>query len=288
MTAAIAFIAAVALAVLAALILPPLLRGRRRRRLMSAGLPDAMRDAIARYVPVARALPSALRPRFDGLVAAFLAEKRFVGCNGLEVTDDMRAAIAAQACLLLLGRPGSLYDELQSILVYPDAFLVEDEVQDDDGLVTRRRRELTGEAWDAHRVILSWRDIADTAAGPADGYNVVLHEFAHHLDAEGRGPADPRRDVADWRAGLVDEYESLRTAVEHGENTWLDPYGAEDETEFFAVVTEEFVECPVELREARPRLYALMRAFYGIDPAAWPATWVAIGPVVGSPTAPDA
>ncbi len=269
MSAAIAFIVAVALAVLAALILPPLLRDRRRRRLMSAGLPAAMHEAISRYVPVARILPSALRPRFDGLVAAFLAEKRFVGCNGLEVTDDMRTTIAAQACLLLLGRPGSLYDELQSILLYPDAFLVEDEVEDDDGLVTRRRRELTGEAWDSHRVILSWQDIAETAAAPADGYNVVLHEFAHHLDAEGRGLADPRRDLADWRAGLVGEYELLRAAVERGEDTWLDPYGAEDGTEFFAVATEEFLECPVELREAQPRLYALMHEFYGIDPASW-------------------
>jgi hypothetical protein len=269
-TVAIAAILAVACVVLAGLVVPPLWRKRRRRRASEASLPAPMRAAIERHVPALSVLPPAERRRLEGLVVAFLAEKHFVGCNGLAITDEVRATIAAQACLLLLGRrPESLYDELQSILVYPGAFWVEDEVQDDDGLVTRRRRELSGEAWDSHRIILSWEDIADGAQQPAAGYNVVLHEFAHYLDAEGLGLADTTRDAAAWHRELMAEYASLCEAVERGDETWLDPYGAEDETEFFAVVTEEFVECPVELREVHPRLYALMRDFYGIDPAAW-------------------
>ena len=270
MSAAIAAIAVVACAVLVGLLLPPLLRKRRRRRAFEASLPLPLRAAIEHWVPVVAALPPAERRRLEGLVVAFLEEKQFVGCNGLEVTDEMRAAIAAQACLLLLGRrPGRVYDELQSILVYPGAFWVEDEVHDEDGLVTRRRRDLAGEAWDSHRIILSWEDIAEAARRPAEGYNVVLHEFAHHLDAEGLGLADTTRDAAAWHVELVEEFHALRQDVELGKDTWLDPYGAEDEAEFFAVVTEEFVECPVDLRDAYPRLYGLMRDFYGIDPAAW-------------------
>jgi hypothetical protein len=292
-SAATAAILAVALAVLASLLVPPLLRRRRRRLAFGQPLPEPLRAAIARNVPVTRSLPPDLVRRLEGLVISFLAEKQFVGCNGLDISDEIRATIAAQACLLLLGRPG-LYDELQSILVYPGAFWVEDEVHDDDGLVTQRRRELSGEAWDSHRIILSWEDIADTARRPADGYNVVLHEFAHYLDAEGRGLAPPpqnysaastevpriprprKRPASDraraidaWHSDLVAEYEALCDAVERGEPTFLDPYAAEDETEFFAVVSEEFIGCPVELRAAHPRLYALMREFYGIDPAAW-------------------
>jgi MtfA peptidase len=261
----------VACAVLAGLIVPPLLRRRRRRQAFNLHLPEPMRTAIARNVPIVEVLPPAEARRLEGLVIAFLAEKRFVGCNGLEVTDDIRATIAAQACVLLLGRRrrDSLYDELQSILVYPSAFWVEDEVHDEDGLVTRRRRELSGEAWDAHRIILSWEDIAETAERPADGYNVVLHEFAHYLDAEGLGLAKGDQDPAAWHDELVREYEALREAVARGEETFLDPYAAEDEVEFFAVVTEEFIECPVDLRDAHPALYALMRAFYGTDPAEW-------------------
>ena len=108
-----------------------------------------------------------------------------------------------------------------------------------------------------------------TAERPPDGYNVVLHEFAHHLDAEGLGLADTSRDGATWHADLMQEYEALGAAVDRGEDTFLDPYGAEDPTEFFAVVTEEFIERPVDLRDAHPRLYGLMQAYYGIDPAAW-------------------
>ena len=237
-----------------------------------------MQAAIARNVPIVAKLPPDLRRRLEGLVVAFLQEKHFVGCNGLEVTDQMRATVAAQACLLLLGRRNDvLYDELRSILLYPGAFLVEDEVHDEDGLVTRRRRELSGEAWDAQRVILSWEDVTEAAERPAEGYNVVLHEFAHHLEAEGLGLANTGRDPTSWHEQLVEEYELHCEAVERDEDTWLDPYGAEDETEFFAVVTEEFLGCPGELREAHPRLYRLMQDFYRIDPAAWYASPPTVG-----------
>jgi hypothetical protein len=278
---AIAAILAVALAVLAGLLVPPLLRRRRRRLAFSQALPEPMHAAIARNVPVTRALPGNLARRLEGLVISFLGEKQFVGCNGLAITDEIRATIAAQACLLLLGRRG-LYDELQSILVYPGAFWVEDEVHDDDGLVTHRRRELSGEAWDSHRIILSWEDIEETARQPADGYNVVLHEFAHYLDAEGRGlapraadasrespPSGRPRAIDAWHKDLVAEYEALCDTVDRGEPTFLDPYAAEDEIEFFAVASEEFIECSQELRAAHPRLHSLLREFYGIDPAEW-------------------
>jgi MtfA peptidase len=301
MSTAIAAILAVAVAVLASLLVPPLLRRRRRGLAFGQVLPEPLRVAIAHNVPVTRSLPPDLARRLHGLIISFLAEKQFVGCNGLVLTDEIRGTIAAQACLLLLGRRG-LYDELQSILVYPSAFWVEDEVHDDDGLVTHRRRELSGEAWDSHRIILSWEDIEETSCRPADGYNVVLHEFAHYLEAEGRGlaplavsplppsplppsplppsPLPPSRErstegrvraIDAWHKDLVAEFEALCATVDCGEPTFLDPYAAEDETEFFAVVSEEFIECPAELRTAHPCLYALMREFYGIDPAEWTA-----------------
>jgi MtfA peptidase len=293
-SAAIAAILAVALAVLAGLLVPPLLRRRRRLLAFGQALPETLRAVIAQNVPVTWSLPPDLSQRLDGLIISFLAEKQFVGCNGLTITDEIRGTIAAQACLLLLGRRG-LYDQLQSILVYPGAFWVEDEVHDDDGLVTHRRRELSGEAWDSHRIILSWDDIERTAQRPADGYNVVLHEFAHYLEAEGRGlsllppsPLPPSRErsadgqvrasaegrvraIDAWHQDLAAEYDTLCATVDRGEPTFLDPYAAEDEAEFFAVVSEEFIECPAELRTARPKLYALMREFYGIDPAEWTA-----------------
>ena len=136
MRLAIAAILAAAIATLAALVLPPLLRRRRRRRALSRPLQPALRDVLDRNVQSAASLPPALRQRLDGLVNIFLDEKEFVGCNGQVITDEIRITIAAQACLLLLGRPGHVYDELRSILVYPSAFWVEDEVENEHGVVT--------------------------------------------------------------------------------------------------------------------------------------------------------
>lgn len=280
---AVLAIALVALAVLGWLILDPVLRRRRREAARRETLSPAVRDAVERNVPALERLPAALRERLDGLINVFVTEKDFVGCNGLVIDDEMRGTIAAQACLLILGRPGSVYDELHSILVYPTPFWVEEEVEDEAGVVSQRRRVLSGQAWDSSRIILSWEDISEAADYPVDGYNLALHEFAHYLDAEGRGLAGAPaagdeaarlrrpRPIEGWARELGEEFDALLADVEHGLDTFLDPYAAEDEAEFFAVATEEFFERPGELRREHARLYALMQEFYGLDPAGWSA-----------------
>jgi Mlc titration factor MtfA (ptsG expression regulator) len=274
-----------ALGVVAWLVAVPVLRARRRAARMAQPLAHDARLAIARNVPASRRLPPELRQRLQALVAAFVAEKEFVGCGGLRVTDEMRVTIAALACLLVLGRRAH-YDQLHSILVYPTAFWVEDEVVDEAGVVSRRRRVLSGESWEASRIILSWHDVREAAHYPGEGYNVALHEFAHYLDAEGLGPAAPplsapderngasvtrARSMQAWADDLAREFDVLLDAVERGEETLLDPYAAEDEAEFFAVATEEYFERPAQLLAARPRLYRLLWEFYALDPAGWNA-----------------
>jgi len=271
---AAAAIVALALTFVAWLLLAPVLRARRHRRAAAAPLAPSRLDAVERNVPIRTRLPTELRDRLDGLVAAFVAEKTFVGCNGLTVTDDMRVTIAAHACVLVLGRPHDLYPSLQSILIYPTPFWVEEEDEDESGVVTQRRRVLAGQAWDASRIILSWEDVVTAGSAHAPGYNVVLHEFAHHLDYEGLGltdsPSGRRRPLDDWTADLSREFDRLTELVDQGADTFLDPYAAEDEAEFLAVVSEEFFERPAALRAAHPRLYALFQEFYGLDPAVWP------------------
>ena len=271
----------VAIGVLAWLLVTPWWRARRRAARMAEPLPQIARAAIDRNVPSVHRLPPELRARLESLMGAFLAEKQFIGCNGLVVTDEIRSTIAALACLLVLGRRGH-YDELHSILVYPAAFWVEDEVEDEAGVVAKRRRVLSGEAWESSRIILSWDDVLEAARFPGEGYNVALHEFAHYLDAEGLGLAAPPaplsrqqstaarlRSLDAWAEDLSLEFEQLLDTVDRGEDTFLDPYAAEDETEFFAVATEDFFERPAELLASHPRLYALLQEFYALDPAAW-------------------
>ncbi|HEV7631781.1 MAG TPA: M90 family metallopeptidase [Steroidobacteraceae bacterium] len=133
-------------------------------------------------------------------------------------------------------------------------------LEDEAGVVTRGSDLLSGQTVDTARVLISWADL-QAGLRNADGYNVVLHEFAHLLDAQVGG--EP------WHAQLEEEFQLLCDAVDRGEDTFIDPYGAEDPAEFFAVCTEHFFEQPQEFAAAHPRLQVLLVGFYGVDPAAW-------------------
>jgi len=256
------------------LIAEPHLIRRRRRRLLAEPPPPEWHRWIAAHVPAYLRLPSDLRKRVLGLTRIFVHEKRFVGCNGLEVTDEMRSVIGFQASLLVANRPGvpeqNLYDELVSILVYPAAFLVHETHHHGYGLVTTGRRALSGQAWEARRMILSWDDIQH----PHEAGNVVLHEFAHYLDMEndsmdGAPELQNAPAYARWSQAFWEEYHRLHADLAAGRPTLLDPYAATEPAEFFAVVTEVFFERPVDLLAQHPGLYEQLKAYYRLDPASW-------------------
>jgi Mlc titration factor MtfA (ptsG expression regulator) len=269
-TAGWAIALAAGLAVLAWIVGAPIAAARRRRALAARSLTDPERRALEAWLPCARDLPAGLRDRLERLVAVFVGEKEFIGCGGLAVTGEMKVAIGAQACLLVLGRNTHVYDRLRSVLVYPSQFVVPGEWHDEHGVVTEESRVLAGESWDVSRVILSWEDV-DCRGAPGEAYNVVIHEFAHYLDHESGG--------APWIAGsgarrrwfrLLDaELERLRAQAESGARTFLDPYAAEDRGEFFAVASEAFFEEPVAFARELPALYRALTEVYRLDPASW-------------------
>lgn len=258
----------------AVLLARPFWIAHRRRRLRAAPIPAEWRPLIEHAMPVYARIPAKLRARLDGLVNQFVTEKEFVGCQGLTITLEMRLAIAAQACLLVLNRAASVYDALFSVLVYPAAFIARDQHHDFAGVVHERERVLSGQAWDTHRIILSWEDVQASRDAPNDGYNVVYHEFAHYLDAEA-GEVDGAPLLGDaehyerWAHVMNEQFSQLRAATARGETTLLDPYGGEDEGEFFAVATEVFFERAADLKRDHPALYAELSGYYRLDPAAW-------------------
>lgn len=258
------------LAVLAWILIPPIVASRRRRRIVERSLTAAERASLAEYWPGYARVPTAIAPKLDALTAVFAAEKEFVGCDGLVVTPPMRLAIAAQASLLAVGRECQPYESLRSVLVYPSQFVVPGEWHDEHGVVTEESRVLAGESWDVSRVLLSWEDV-DSRGPPGEAYNVVFHEFAHYLDHESGGApwiagGDARRR---WMLLLDQELERLRAQAEAGEWTFLDPYAAEDRGEFFAVASEAFFEEPTLFARELPALYRALRDAYRLDPAAW-------------------
>lgn len=251
----------------------PLLAARRRAALRTQALTRERRELLRRHWPGYRRVPAVLCARLDALTGVFLGEMEFIGCRGLVVTPVMRLVISAQACLLLLGRERQVYNQLRSVLVYPSQFVVPGQWQDEDGVVTEEELVLAGQSWDVGRILLSWEDI-ESAGRNGDAYNVVIHEFAHYLDHESGGDdgapwlgtaAERRR----WSRVLQREFERLQAAVERGEETFLDPYAAEDQAEFFAVASEAFFEQAQQFARRLPALYHALSLYYRLDPAAW-------------------
>ncbi len=261
-------------AIIALVIFLPQWRRYRRNKLMAQPFPAAWRDIIKRRLPYFRALPADLQLQLKKHIRVFVAEKQFIGCDGLTVTDEMRVTIAAQACLLLLNRPDYYYPKLTQILLYPSAFVVQGNSADAAGVMHEQRRVLSGESWGLGKVVLSWADTLDGAANPCDGRNVVIHEFAHQLDQEkgianGAPLLERSSDYQQWSGVMAAEFATLQRQAAQGQSSLFDHYGATNPAEFFAVISEVFFEQPTALSQQHPRLYGELSRFYRLNPLSW-------------------
>jgi MtfA peptidase len=248
-------------------------RSRRRAAEIAQPFPQEWRSLLKR-APLYQRVPAELRSALEPVMRTFLADITFVGCQGLVITDEIRLTIAMQACLLVVRRDVRVYRDLHSVLVYPEKFVVEESDVDEAGVITEGSQVISGQSLDTDAIVLSWRDVQESGT-TSDGYNVVLHEFAHYLDHTVGGAlttthsGDRTAALASWHEVLDREYQALCSAVDRGEETLIDPYGAEELAEFFAVATETFFELPRALNDHHPALYATLRDFYALDPALW-------------------
>jgi len=256
-----------------------------RRRRQARAIPDALwQDALGRYPFLAQRSEDELA-RLRSLSGAFLARKEFHGAQGLAITDAMAVCIAAQACLPLLhlGEPGDplaalrWYDDFIGIVVHPDEVLARRERVDENGVVHHYDEVLAGESMDQGPAMLSWRDVDAAGESAREGYNVVIHEFAHKIDMrdgmpDGCPPLPSRQARADWLALMQREYEAFCDQVAIAERfggapTWLDPYGAEAIDEFFAVACEAYFVNRPRFAQEFPALLPLLDGFFGPAPA---------------------
>ncbi len=184
------------------------------------------------------------------------------------MNDEARLIVASQACILLLHRKTGFYPALSSIIIYPDEYLARFREVDDNGVVTEWSDRLSGESWQLGSIVISWQDVQLRTAEPREAYNVVLHEFAHQLDAEDGLTAEmtSRRALSDrLRRGHL----RMRRDTAHGRATVLDPYGEENLAEFFAVAVESFFERPAALLNWDKELYAELARYFRQNPDQW-------------------
>ena len=249
------------------------LQRARRNKLFIKPLPPEWIQLLETNVALVALLPEDLRKELHGRINIFLDEKEFIGCAGLEISDEIRITIAGNACLLLLKRDKRCFPGFTSILVYPDTY-VSKQVQYDGMVAVNKDSVRAGESWHRGPIVLSWTDVMRGSLNHSEGHNVVLHEFAHKLDEaneimDGLPVLRDSSDYAEWAEVLSKEYESLLIRVEKRSNTVIDEYGAVSPPEFFAVATESFFEKPTQMKKKLPDLYRQLKRFYNMDPASW-------------------
>jgi len=243
---------------------------RRRYVLRHAVLPEETWHAAVSGLPVLRGLSADELEQLRELATLFLNEKQVVAAGGFFLDDDTRIKIAAQACLPILNLGLDYYAGWVSVIVYPGEFVPEHEFMDEAGVVHVVRASVMGESWERGPVILSGADAV--RCGEHGGTNVVIHEFAHKLDMlngamNGFPPLHPGMPPEQWAQSFTAAFADFCAKAERGMKTALDPYGAENPAEFFAVTSEAFFETPHILRQEYPDVYRQLAAFYRQDPA---------------------
>jgi Mlc titration factor MtfA (ptsG expression regulator) len=246
-------------------------RWRRARVLRQSRIePRLWRRIVARY-PFTRALAEPELDRLHELVVLFLHEKAIQGAGGMAIREEVRLAIAVQACILVLELGLDYYRDWVEVIVYPDEFVAEYDYVDEAGVTHHVEEAMSGESWQRGPVVVSWADVEE--AGTGQGYNVVIHEFAHKLDMlngepNGYPPLHPDMQRTAWAEAFTEAYEDFYRKVDSGITCGIDEYAAESPAEFFAVVSEAFFESPEKVAATYPGVYAQLTHFYRQDPAA--------------------
>jgi Mlc titration factor MtfA (ptsG expression regulator) len=241
-----------------------LYRRWRIRQILRQPLSPERARWLSEHVAAYSSLEPPMRRRLEQIALVMIQRCHWEGCEGLAVTDQMRTLVAGHAAVMLLGAHDYYFDSVTAILVYP-------------GVIRRshegRQSPTVGEAWANGGVVLSWPEVEGIGRG-SRGHNVVIHEFAHHLDGSdgemgGSIPFSSSNDQTLWQRVATQEYERLVDDVHHRRRTVLDPYGATNEAEFFAVSSESFFEQPHLMCQHHTELFELLVRFYQMDPRAW-------------------
>ncbi len=244
---------------------------RRDRKLHATPPPVEWHEIINSNFAMVQHLAEEQRRQLFGYMQVFLDHVNFEGCGGQEITEEIKVTIAAQACLLLVGREQKVYPKLKTVLVYPHTYTsgAKGMFGGDNGQGAR-----LGESWGCGVIVLSWNSVVGGARNLEDGHNVTMHEFAHQLDqADGASDGAPilkdRSAYVAWGRVLSADFDQLCKKTKKGKRDVIDRYGATNPAEFFAVATETFFEKPKQLQNKHPELFEELQSYYKVNPLEW-------------------
>ena len=263
---------AIAFLIIVSLVVTPIWRSHRRTELATSAFPEHWDMLLTQRWKMYLLLPAKLKLQMQQQIQIMMADTEFYGCNGLEVTEEMRLLVLAQASLLYGNVVQNPLSDFPHVLLYPDAFINDTPRANEFGVVSNDRHVLLGESWQQGKVILAWADIEKNLQ-QLDGHNLVIHEYAHQVDGydgtmNGSPPLAGRSAFKSWPNVMQAAYDDLCQRVNAGDESY-EPYATTNPAEFFAVTCEYFFTLPHFLAERYPEVYHLLTELYRLDPRQW-------------------
>ncbi len=202
-----------------------------------------------------KALSPEARKIFLRRCIKFNSSTRYIGMEGLTVTDEMKWRFAATAIQITFGFKNFSLSHYHTIKVFPETFY--SRLHD---------RYLKGGASTGGTLFFSWSDFVAGFDDPSDRYNLGLHEMAHALRLQLLHGTDFDQKFANysdhWEDIARPEFESMID----NESPFLRSYAAVNMEEFFAICVEHFFEVPVEFKKHLPDIYNHLCYLLNQDP----------------------
>lgn len=255
---------------LAALVLLNAVRFLVRRwslvQLTGRPLPDQWLAWVRAALPFYTRLPRQTQVQLQKQIAYFLWHKRFVGCGGLKVTDQMKVTVAAHACILSLQTLKRPYRQVRWVYLYPIELTLRHQVAH---AVLPGPRALHRSDW----ALLAWHEASQSVYDFNGGRNAALHE----LSARAQMPVRAGEPLLHGR-GAYGTWSLLLTRAKpvdahpyFGQAALLKDYGATSPAELLAVATESFFGEPEAMAREHKDLFEETRKWLQLHPAAWRA-----------------
>ncbi|PIE51579.1 hypothetical protein CSA37_11290 [Candidatus Fermentibacteria bacterium] len=232
----------------------------KREKVAEKGITPGVREALEQKVSFYGKLSGEEKKNYENCIAVFLSEHRITGVDGVEITDTVKALVAATAVRLTFRRPGWEYHNFGEILIYPSGFAADSYSTKGGGGFNA-----AGMVHSQGGVILSLPHLLRSFEHGNDGFNIGYHEFAHVLD--GRRPDGVPDELSlgsykPWAEAMQKEFEKV-----HRHKSVLRDYAGTNPAEFFACAVEYFFEKPEKMKEMAPEVYRQLSAFFNQDPA---------------------
>jgi len=236
--------------------------GKKRKQAIISPLSETYQKILQEQVEFYKKLDKPQQTEFENRIQSFLAKVRITGIK-TTVEDIDKVLIASSAIIPIFSFPGWEYVNLNEILLFPDAFGDEFEQEGQH----RNTLGMVGSGAMNNVMLLSQHELRQAFLNKTGKTNLAIHEFVHLVDKMD-GTVDGVPEFILDRKYILPWLELMQQNIGQiiADRSDINPYGATNKAEFFAVVAEYFFERPDLLKIKHPELYELLTKIFHQQP----------------------